>query len=286
MYKFLIPLIVLFAVACNNHPQKARVKNPGSVTKSTQVAAVTATAHSMDTVPNVVIPANTLQVKTEGVPDSAENVFILQDCSANGDDMQPIVQKLSWKGLYITKDKGFIKDVKLNFTREHSELDNDGDTTGWRISPETEVKANYALFLSGPYFVNGLVKPAKAPTRIAPGQKFVFIYNKIPYTIYATGYYDKANEDVINYKLFLMANVKGHNFNQLLITEPNLGDEMKVESDEQVEIAFVGDIDGDNIPDFVIDEYGEFNGFSFLYLSKPAGNKAILKDVAMFGGTD
>ncbi len=76
-----------------------------------------------------------------------------------------------------------------------------------------------------------------------------------------------------NYKLYLTANINGKETTQLLIAQPNFDDNM-------IEIIFAGDIDGDNLMDFIIDTSRHYNMFSpTLYLSKPAGKGQIVKPV-------
>jgi hypothetical protein len=285
MRKFIILLIALCTVACNSpdKPHENKKKNIIKRPTFTVVTKTTITNHT-DTVPKVTIPAGTIQIITEGKPDSTEKIYLLEACDANVDEVQPFEPKLSWQGLFCTKDTAYIKNTKLKFSREQSEIDEDGKVTGWRITSDNK---DLGYFISGAGLIEGPINEVKITKKsIVPGEKEVFNYNNIIYTIYATGYYDAKNEDFSNYKLFLMANVKGHIFNQLLMSTPNLGDQMAIEGDEQIQISFIGDIDGDNIPDFILNRYGEFHGFIYLYLSKSAGDKAVLKDVAMFGNTD
>ena len=285
VYKIIVLLIALFAVSCNSPHKKNEPKNKFTVKKSMKALIKESVVVAFkDTVPKVVIPDGTIQVLKQDAPDSTSKVYLLQDCDANADDVKPFAPKLLWQGLYVSKNEAYIKNARLHFSREHGELDEEGEVTGWRIASDVK---DYGYFISGARLVSGPVNRVNIPKNtLAPGEKQVFKYFDVTYTIYATGYYDVKNDDVTNYKLYLLAKVKGHTFNQLIMTTAKLGNEMHVESDEQIQIDFIGDIDGDHIPDLIIDRFGEFHGYTYLYLSKLAGKNAILNNVAFFGGSD
>jgi hypothetical protein len=76
---------------------------------------------------------------------------------------------------------------------------------------------------------------------------------------------------VSNYRLFIKATINGTERNQMLVSSRAFDDAM-------IEILFAGDIDGDNIPDLIINTSYHYNAIvPTLYLSKPAGDKEILK---------
>ncbi|TFF36303.1 hypothetical protein [Mucilaginibacter psychrotolerans] len=81
-----------------------------------------------------------------------------------------------------------------------------------------------------------------------------------------------------------MAKVKGNNINQLI---RSLGNDVALhhgnDAVDNIFIDFIGDIDGDKIPDIIISDAGYAFGSTSLYLSKPAGDGAILKRAADFG---
>ncbi|WBA44174.1 hypothetical protein [Hymenobacter canadensis] len=78
---------------------------------------------------------------------------------------------------------------------------------------------------------------------------------------------------VQDYSLFFSARVGGTETRQLLVTHPAFDDEM-------IDILFVGDLDGDSIPDVIINKSNHYNVTNpALFLSKPAGKGTLLKEV-------
>ncbi|MDP9080251.1 MAG: hypothetical protein M3O71_22720 [Bacteroidota bacterium] len=242
-----------------------------------------------DTIPKITIPEGSIQVAEEHV-DTSSKMRILSCADYNEQDgVGPGASKLNWKGLFYKKyDKNrfYIKSTKLKFTRVHSEMDEEeNQKTGWRIKCDNNDN-NIILITGANDIVDRPVKKALLSTDLYyAGQKMEFIYYGVKYTLYTTG--RKTNGLIYNYKLFLMANVKGHNFNQLLISVPP-GDSMGPNGDmaEDIDIEFAGDLDGDQIPDFIIEKSGYSFGDLNLYLSKAAGDKSILKLVSVFGTSD
>jgi len=240
-----------------------------------------------DTIPEVIIPAGTIQVLTNH-PGHFKNGIKTLGCGSYNQQtfVGPKSAKLQWKGLFESKTRFYISDTKLRLKREHSELDEDkNQKTGWLVNCDNK-DTNIILINAAKYVVNGPVKKALVSTTLYyAGQKLEFKYYGVKYTLYTTGF--KRNGRIFNYKLFLLAKVKGHYFNQLLASLPpdvRFGDGGDMST--EVEIEFAGDVDGDKIPDFIISESGYSAGFSYLYLSRAAGKKAILREVSFYGDTD
>ena len=75
--------------------------------------------------------------------------------------------------------------------------------------------------------------------------------------------------------MFIKTTIGGKDYNQLLVSIPR-------ETDSLGYILFAGDIDGDNIPDFVIDTaFHENAETTTLYLSGEAENGDLLKVVGL-----
>jgi hypothetical protein len=240
-----------------------------------------------DTIPDVIIPAGTIQVSTNH-PGQFNNGIKTLGCGSYNQQtfVGPKSAKLQWKGLFESKTRFYISNTKLRLKRDHSELDEDkNQKTGWLVNCDNK-DTNIILINGAKDVVNGLVKKALLSTTLYyAGQKLEFKYYGVKYTLYTTGF--KKNGRIFNYKLFLLAKVKGGYFNQLLASLPpdvsfGGGGDMST----KVEIEFAGDMDGDKIPDFIISESGYAFGFSYLYLSRAAGKKAILKEVSFYGNTD
>jgi hypothetical protein len=265
----------------NNDKQANGSKNLGSAFKSNDTSASEKTA-------DIKMPEGTIQVQTNFLTDplhiANNSVKILQTGSFHKDDVSANSARLKWKGLFKTNDRFYIKDADVKFSRQHDgEVDDHTQNTGWRV--QCGEKDSTKLLISGLNELNNgeINQIALSKGTLLPGEKEEFNYSGTTYTLYASG--KKKDGYIYNYKLFLMATVKGHSFNQLLIAQPFFGQAFT----DQVltTIYFAGDLDGDNIPDFLIDTTDALTAtVPGLYLSKPAGDKAILKLVASCGSSD
>ncbi len=267
---------ILILASCGQ-PDKQPVKmNP--ISKPTAKTDIKVASESTDdTIPKVIIPEGTVQVSYKDA-DITSKIDILHIADYNKQDIDPKVAGLNWTGLfYNNKQDFYIGPAKLKFTPQHSEFDEkQNEKTGWHIT--SNVKDENIILMKGAYnVVKGPVKKALLSTMlIHAGQKLEFAYYGVTYTLYTTGY--KKQGGVYNFKLFLLAKVKGRYFNQLLYAlDPGIALNGGGDMSESVEIEFAGDLDGDKIPDFIIDGSG---------YSKPAGDKAILKLVSFFGTSD
>jgi hypothetical protein len=283
---------VVFLISCNHTSKKtiSKIKTKSDSVKHT--VSVQSTNDTLaipeDTIPKITIPEGTIQVGEDKV-DSISKVKILSDGSSYNaqDEVNPKDAKLDWKGIFVNKDNYYIKPTTIKFIKEHSEFD-DGDKpdqkTGWRI--KCAGKDTCLQLISGVNnLIAGPIKRVKTGGFYYAGQKQEFNYGGVTYILYTTG--AKRNGKIYNFKIFLMATVKGHTFNQLIrslgnnVALDNHGDDV-----DTIFIDFVGDIDGDKIPDFIISDGGYAFGSTSLYLSTTAGNNAILKLVGYFSQSD
>jgi hypothetical protein len=283
---------VVLLTSCNHSANKTiattSVKSANFKNKLNYKKAKDTLAIPEDTIPKITIPDSTIQVG-EDKADTTCKAKILQDGSYNAQDsVGPKDAKLDWKGICYNKGNYYIKPLKISFTKEHSEFDDDDkpeQKTGWFL--KYSIKDSCLRIIGGvENLIVGPVKKAKLNYFYYAGQKQEFNYEGVNYTLYSTG--SKRNGEICNFKLFLMAKVKGHMYNQLLLSLGNtvaLGSKGG-DSEYYVDLEFVGDIDGDKIPDFIIEEGGFPFESTFLYLSRPAGNKSILKLVANFYTSD
>lgn len=186
----------------------------------------------------------------------------------------------SWYGLFINKE-GYYLDSTSIITKKVKDLvvDDEGQITGWEV--KTNNTDTSLLLIAG---VDGLAKKTITPAvlskqEILPGEKVSFTYNGIVYTLYATG--DKKKETnsdsyiITSYQLFLQVTINGADRKQLLVSARILDDTM-------ISILFAGDIDGDTIPDLIINTSWHYNVEApTLYLSKPADKNQLLKIMGM-----
>lgn len=279
-------LCVVFLMSCNHTHKKAIPKANIKPANAKRIAIVQNANDTLaipdDTIPKITIPEGTIQV-VQRLIDPNNKVKILEDGSIPyHDDIDPEDVKLNWEGIFYNKGNFYIKPTKIKITGEHSTMDEEeNQKTGWQL--KCDVKDSCFILING---VDNLVKGAikRFPWHGGfdhAGQKKEFNYEGVTYTLYTTG--AKRNGKACNVKLFLMANVKGHSFNQLI---ESLGTEPTEDDPDTIYITFIGDIDGDKIPDFITSVSGYGGGGTTVYLSKSAGNDAILKPVGLFSTTD
>ena len=198
------------------------------------------------------------------------------------DEVDPKSAEYSWMGIFYTDSGYYIGSAKLQLAKDYDiVLDEEGGKkTGWTVT--TNVKDSAILLVSGLNFLKSrkIDTVALAKNQLLPGQTEKFTYNGITYTLYATG--NKKPEQpkseyytVSNYRLFVKATVNGQIIDQQLVYTNAFDDAL-------THIWFAGDIDGDEIPDFIIDTTNHYNvTATTLYLSKPAKKGDLLKVMGM-----
>ncbi len=221
-------------------------------------------------------------------PADISNARILNTSDYHGDEVEAGIAKRAWIGLFRNAE-GFYLDT----TRLHTEtifdpvLDEDeaGKHTGIRVT--VSHKDTALLLLSGvPGLKTGRVssvatmKAGEYPVFVVhPGDSIRFSYNGAAYTLLArakkTPVADQPEAYTLSdYRLYLSGLKEGKIVQQLLTAQATL-------DDAEVGILFCGDLDGDHIPDFVINTSGHYNVFQpTLYLSAGAGKDRWLRMIA------
>ena len=201
---------------------------------------------------------------------------ILTTGQFHADEVSKDDRNRSWYGIFQNGVGYYIDTTHILTKRVQDPVDEEGTMTGWKVKT-TNSDTSLLLFAG----VSGLEKRqikecTLSKKEILPGESVIYTYNGITYTLYATGNKHKvsATSDyymVNNYRLFIKATINGTERNQLLVSSRGFDDEM-------IDIIFAGDIDGDNIPDLIINTSWHYNAIvPTLYLSKPAGSNDVLK---------
>lgn len=188
--------------------------------------------------------------------------------------------KRSWFGLFMNKEGYYLDSTGITTKRVTDAVaDEDGQITGWEVKT-TNTDTTLLLFAG----IDGLSKRKVVPAELSkqelqPGEKTTFTYNGIVYTLYATGNRKKdpnSNDYFItSYQLFLKATINGTERRQLLASARILDDTM-------ITVMFAGDLDGDSVPDLIINTSWHYNAMApTLYLSKPADKTQLLKIMGM-----
>lgn len=180
----------------------------------------------------------------------------------------------NWYGIFRSKEGYYLDSARISTTRVEDMFgEEEGQKTAWSV--KTNNSDSCILLMAG---VEGLAKRKITPAAIArpqmlPGKSTTFKYNGTTYTLSATANTGPNEDDyaATSYRLVIKAAINGVEEEQLLVAHPALGNAMII-------VLFAGDIDGDGIPDLIIDTISHYNGSRpTLYLSKPAGGKQLLK---------
>lgn len=196
----------------------------------------------------------------------------------HSDEVHPDDAGRSWYGIFMNIDGYYLDSTRILTKRVEDPLgeEKEGEYTGWQVkttNPDTSL-----LLISGTVGLSKrkIVPVAIQKKEVLPGESTTFSYNGNAYTLYATGNRTEKSPDgifhsAINYRLFIKATINGTERKQLLAAYSRFDDAM-------VEILFAGDIDGDAIPDLILNTSYHYNAIvPTLYLSKPASGGNLLK---------
>jgi hypothetical protein len=226
--------------------------------------------------PDSSFPNYPLEGFSENTVSAKYPATILRTGQFHEDEVGKEDHKHSWYGIFQNSNGYYIDTTRIVTKRVQDPVDDEGTLKGWEVKT-TNSDTSLLLFAG----VGGLEKrQIKELTlrkqEILPGESVTYSYNGITYTLYATG--NKRKESVTSdyyivnsYRLFIKATINGTEKTQLLVSSREFDDAM-------IDILFVGDIDGDNIPDLIIDTSHHYNATApTLYLSKPAGGNDVFK---------
>lgn len=233
------------------------------------------------------IPGSTVAV-TDSMQTQSDTVLILNTSDYHADEVISSAARLIWIGLFRNAAGYYLDTTRLNKETVYDPvLDEaeDGNHTGIRIS--TPHKDTAVILISGiSYLKTGKVMhvPALSPEQqpffvIQPGDSFRFDFAGKVYTLHVqarktpiAGQPDAYQ--VSDYRLYL-SGVKGGKMIRQLLTAQSEFD------DAAIGIMFCGDMDGDQVPDFIINTSNHYNVFQpTLYLSSGAGADKLLLRVA------
>lgn len=183
--------------------------------------------------------------------------------------MEPLI------GVFKNGKKYEIKSCKVAKTNLF-ESDCDGTIM---IEPTLNVKGNCLYLIKGVDFkTKNVVDTVPAGVKVWLKKSYTFEFNKIQYTLNSEGDLvsrsdsrDGYYENIRNYKLYL---TDGAN-NQCIV-------DMKYFVETMTEILFIGDLDGDNKPDFIINSPDHYEAVRLmLFLSSYAEKDEIVKQVSI-----
>ena len=212
--------------------------------------------------------------------DSNFTTRVLTVGTFHGDEVWDNPDKLKWLGLFQNETGFYIAETKLKTKRVNDGIvdENENEKTGWDV--QTVNTDTSIILIEGLNFLtpHNVQRAVLSKEQIFPGDTIRINYLGIDYKIFATGGKKKAQDDpelfdVWNYKLYLIATIKGQQHKSILVAQPNFDDQM-------INLIFAGDIDGDGILDLIIDTSRHYNATSpTIYLSRPADNGELVKPI-------
>lgn len=272
MIKYFPALLLLSAlVACNGNHADQPAGIPADSTATHQPAV-------SDTIV-VAYPADTLLTAA----------MIFNESGYHSDEISPEIAGKLCFGLFRNPKGYYIDSTRVTADSVYDAVV-DEDTTQHTGITIQAIHADTALFLfSGISSLQaGPVEPFPLLTQhhesheyraVLPGDTIHITYSGNSYIIFATGSIQPKESlpqetSIVNYRLYLSALKSGRKLTQLLVAQPHF-------DDAQVEILFCGDLDGDHIPDLIIDATNHYNMYQpVLYLSGKASTGELLKLVA------
>jgi hypothetical protein len=218
--------------------------------------------------------------------DSTAKVKIILPGTYHHDELWQGAAKEIWTGVFANDTGVYIKKEPLNITPVYDVI---VDTNGIETGREAIVNNRDSCIL----LISGITIEEKNSVEtikldksiIWPGDSLAFKFKGADCLLFATGEkilegsYVETGENVwyvVNdYSLFLSIDKQGKKSTQKLIYHKQFDDAM-------TKIYFIGDIDGDVVPDFIIDVKRKYNTtIPALFLSKPSSKKKLLKLVAL-----
>ena len=173
-------------------------------------------------------------------------------------------EQYSYTGVFKIDGKYYLKPTKI---RVHATTDPCSRDSIFSTQALESGECLYLFWNLGQYKNEAIETHYIAPDYrfIYPGKNYIFTFNKQQYSFTATGVVNLKDNSIDNYRLILINETK--RMTQVLVAEDSLNESI-------VEILFIGDLDGDKNPDFIINAppYKETRNI-LLFLSSHTKNK-------------
>jgi hypothetical protein len=205
---------------------------------------------------------------------SLENYFTLDEVNQ--------YKKCSFLGLFYdsTTNLYHLRKTPTSFVETGIVYD-DG-----RTSFECGVKLNNqeaCLFLISNTYLTQEIKGMKnflnKPRFFKPDEQLTYTARNIDYTLFATDYLVEptGSQTHLDYKLILKSTTQNGTTSETLLSFIPWFD------DGAVTVVFIGDLDGDNYPDYIIDNASKYTGVSnsgILYSTKASATQGMPKPIS------
>lgn len=208
---------------------------------------------------------------------------ILRPGIFHADEVEEGVDKLKWFGLFQNDSGYYLAETKIRTTRVHDDMADEfeEEKTAWKVEVLHADETN--MLITGLDFLKNrtVEQYSLAQNSLLPNEQLKFSHLGLDYHLYAKGEIKQDPEDpensteILKYQLNLSVKKGGRWVNDVLIEEVDV-------DGTTIGILFVGDIDGDQVLDFIIDTSNHYNSSCpTLYLSRPAEPGHIIKLVGM-----
>ena len=260
---FLSFVFAVLLCACNNRSNNTAINNPGVIKQG-------------DTMHATLIIEDTLRIPSDT---AYEQSILVSDMLLHGDQVPLDAESQDWYGLFKSGNHYYVDSAKIKIETYWDMIVDPGDSsekTGkfvYTYHKDTALLLISKTSLPQNYITENLIKPQRF---IYPQEDTItFKSHGLIYKLYASGVWGLSEHysdtGYFNYRLYLSGIKDGKVINQLLVATPHLQFET---------IDFIGDIDGDGIPDIIFDLGVEDASVPTLYLSRNAGANTLLKVVA------
>ncbi len=206
--------------------------------------------------------------------ESSRQGNILTIGNFHNDEIPDGAGKMEWMGLFKNEKGWYLEETGILINRVRDEIvDAENEQTGWQITT-TNPDTCFILIEEFPGIQKKKVERILPDlTSLMPNQTLDFSFKGIKYQLMAKGQTIQQTDwvDVKNYELLLKATIGGADYIDTLVMIPSYNEKFTT-------ILFVGDLDNDRIPDWIIDTSNHYNTEEItIYLSKDAHRPKLLQ---------
>lgn len=251
-----LPLLYLLTLSACEEPQRTAAQTPAPV--------------------GAALPA--LVPDTMRLPEGVPGQWTVLEAGVFHDEEVPAdAEKRSWLGLFRGTQGYYVAPARLRVKRTYDAVvDEEGEQTGWEVAvPGNADRCVLLLAASGALSSGRADTAAVKAQALLPGKPLRFGFGGGQYTLAATGAWaagDTSAYAVRNYKLYLTADAAPGK-RQLLAAAPQFEETM-------MQVLWIGDLDHDQRPDFILDTASEYNTSQLsVYLSSRAEGQELVRFV-------
>jgi hypothetical protein len=217
------------------------------------------------------IAENVIELVKETYPGEFEmNYHLFSTGTFHQDELPTNFEQKEWYGLFLADNEARLDFVKLDLERVHDPIVDDNETikTGWSVQLENSSDQVF-LIENHKMLPMGVIQHIHIPqAEFYPGDQMDFEFNGKHYSLHANGHFDAAKYETTNYRLTLTSHED--QLSTLLIAHPYF-------SDQITSVLFIGDLNDDGAPDFIIEGSHHYNVTEpILFMSTVSGTSLVI----------